>query len=95
LFFFDNSISSGVAFLAPAPLSLPAAALTQLRSVMLNQSKFLGGHSNGLAAFHPLDRQLLELGGVFLPRYLHRLPFQSNFCFTSPLEDYFSGKLIN
>ncbi|MDD5242306.1 MAG: hypothetical protein PHG47_11395, partial [Sulfuricella sp.] len=39
-----------------------------------------------------LDRQFLKLGGVFLLRDFHRLPFQCESYFTSLLEDYFSGE---
>ena len=43
-------------------------------------------------ALDALDFQFLELGCIFLLRYLHHLPLQCDFDFTSPLEDDFSGE---
>ena len=67
----DSSICSGVTALAPAPLSLPACGrLDPVAQRLLDQPKLLGHRANRLAILHPLDRQFLELGGVFLLRYL-------------------------
>lgn len=69
-----SSISSGATFLESTPLSLPAsAALTQLRSVCSISSNSLATPRR-LAFLDALDRQFLELSGVFLFRAFFQAP---------------------
>jgi hypothetical protein len=59
---------------------------------LFDQPQLLGRRSGCQPLFDSLDRQFLELGGVFLPRYLHRPPFHGDGdCdYTSPVEDEIS-----
>lgn len=79
--------------MAPAPLSMPAAAaLTQFRSVCSTSPNSLAAAPAVSPSLTCETANFFKLGCVLLLRYLHRLPFHGDYDYTSPVEDEIPGE---
>ena len=75
----DRSICSRCAHRGACPVERPCRGrLDSVPYRVFNQPQLLGPHSGCQPIVDSRDRQYLKLGGVFLPRYLHRPPVHSN-----------------
>jgi len=89
----ESSIYSGVTAWPPAPLSLPAGALTQLRKVCSTSPSSFATPARACPSWTRFDRRFLEFQRVCLLRYLHSLAFQSDVIVCHPWKTKFRGNL--
>ena len=66
--------------------------LDPVSSGLFDPPQLPGRRASGQSVFDSLHGQVLELGGVCLPRYLHRPPVHGDGEETSPVEDEISGE---
>ncbi len=69
--------------------------LDPVSSGVFDPPQLPGRRAGGQSIVDSLHRQVLELGGVFLPRYLHRPPVYGDGEETSPVDDEISGEPQN